>query len=112
RRQRSHAARRALTKLRGLEGNEDSSGRAAAVVASYLRERYALPAADPTPTEVARHLEKTGLHSRVIRQAISFFGGSYALRYAPPPPSDPLASAAHQLVLQLEAETCPVDASC
>src|SRR5262249_7088773 len=44
RRQRSHAARRALTKLRGLEGNEDSSGRAAAVVASYLRERYALPA--------------------------------------------------------------------
>jgi hypothetical protein len=108
---RSHAAQRALAALQSAETSEDASGRAAAVLTSYLQERYDLTAEEPTPKEVGSHLERVGWDSAIAEQAAAFFRACDAARYGHIPDLDSPMVAARQLVLSLEAERCPAHAS-
>jgi hypothetical protein len=108
---RSRAARLALEALRGARRlpAEQQAVRAAATVAGYLRERLDLTVAEPTPAEVAGYLKGRGLSAGLTEQAAHFFELCDAARFLPAPEvaGTDLAEAASQVVLAVEAETCP-----
>jgi hypothetical protein len=101
---RSQAAERALKALR--TSGADGTGRAAAAVSGYLRERLDLRSAEPTPAEVGQHLERSGISPPLAEKAIAFFHTCDAARFAPPSAAaqDDLATAATKLILALEVE--------
>jgi hypothetical protein len=111
RQRRSRAARLALQQLRAARGlpPDQRAARAASAVASYLRERLELAAAEPTPLETARHLQRKGCSAEVTEQAAGFFRACDEARFLPAPPPDgpDPAAAGTQLILAVEAETCP-----
>ncbi len=106
---RSRAAERALKALRQPPA-EEPARHATGIVAAYLRERLDLPPADPTPAEVAAHLEHTRISPELVRRIVGFFETCEKACYAPigPPGSrsdgwEP-SEAARDLILALEAE--------
>jgi hypothetical protein len=105
---RSRAADHALMALRtaGKSGAGDGTGRTAGVLSHYLRERLDLPAAEPTPVEVAHHLERSGVSAALAEKIVAFFHTCDISRFAPVAAagSDDLPAAATQLILALEAE--------
>jgi hypothetical protein len=111
RQRRSRAARLALQQLRAAGGLPlgQRAARAASAVASYLRERLELSAAEPTPTETARHLKQKGCSAQLTEQAAGFFRACDEARFLPAPPRDgpDPAAAGTQLILAVEEETCP-----
>jgi hypothetical protein len=98
---RSRAAEHSLGVLRS--GGPDG---AAGVLSHYLRERLDLPAAEPTPAEVAGHLERSGVSAPLAGQVVAFFRTCDAVRFAPiaSQSHDDLSAAATKLILALEAE--------
>jgi hypothetical protein len=111
---RSHAAWRALAALRTPARNEDVVLRTMRIMASYLAERFDLAAEEPTPAEAGRCLDAAGCSVESATRAVAFFQICDAARFAQqaaPEPVD-LAAAAEKLILDLEAESCRVPASC
>jgi hypothetical protein len=108
---RSRAARHALQALRGARRlpPEECAARAAAVVAGYLHERLDLVAAEPTPREVADLFAQRGGPPALTREAAQFFQACDSARFLPAPPAEgpDLPASAAQLILALEAQTCP-----
>ncbi len=76
------------------------------VVDEYLRRRFDFPAAEPTPTEAARHLFKRGLPRPLTQRLADFFQACAAVRFAPGQQPEPLVDEAVQLILALEAKSC------
>jgi hypothetical protein len=112
---RSRAARRALDRLHGgrrLAGTEQID-HVARVLADYLRERFAFPAAEPTPVEIAAHLARHNLTAALVDRASGFVRTCDRLRFAPGPEVSEanLAHQASQLIVALEEETWPVPSS-
>ncbi|MFL5244193.1 MAG: hypothetical protein ACJ8FY_18980 [Gemmataceae bacterium] len=114
RRRRSRAAQRAL-KLLGRTDKRPAGNQAefvTEVITNYLRERLDLPSTEPTPAEVADHLQSLGLAPVFIERTVQFFKEADAARFLPSPPSNlPLKESAIALVLSLEAEPCSPSAS-
>jgi hypothetical protein len=105
---RSQAARQALQALRATRpAQENPAEWTASIVADYLRQRLDLPAAEPTPIEIAVHLEHVGCAPALIQRAADFFHACDAARFGPAltTRSEALSSSAKELVLALESET-------
>lgn len=100
---RSRAARKALRRMKAVG--------AIVAAADYLRERFDLPAAEPTPTDVAAALERAGCSQALIVEATGFFKDCDAARFMPggAVTADLPARAAH-LILAVE-EQRPWDAA-
>jgi hypothetical protein len=113
--QRSRAARLALQQLERLERLpvEQGAARAAAAVAGYLQHRLDFVTAEPTPRETAALLQKRGCPAGLVQQAAHFIAACDRVRFFPAPAANAagLPQSARQLVLDLEAETCPAGSS-
>jgi hypothetical protein len=104
---RSRAATEALREL-------DRAGAApvqqvATIVANYLRYRFDVPAAEPTPAEVAEQLRRHAGTAKLADQAADFIRACDAARFAPagvPAPSSDLVASARQLIVTLEEGPC------
>jgi hypothetical protein len=85
RQRRSRAARLALRELRAVARlpAKEQTERAAGIVSEYLRQRFDLPAAEPTPVEVAAHLRRVALPEELADRAGRFFEVCAAARFAP-----------------------------
>jgi hypothetical protein len=104
---RSRAARLAIQSLHRL-GAGEASARAeqvGAAVGNYLRQRFDLPAAEPTPDEVQAHLQQAGVTAAQAERTAEFFRSCDAVRFGPPFSADglELVAEAEQLILALEA---------
>jgi hypothetical protein len=105
----NRAAREALAALETL-GAPPTGERTAATLTDYLRRRLDLRAAEPTPAEVARHLERSGLSGSLVRRAADLFHACDAARFAPAHAAPAaLSTSAADLVHALEAELCAPD---
>ena len=112
---RSRAAQRALHAL-GRVGHsmpDEQAERVTAVVAEYLRQRFELPAAEPTPAEVAEHLARVGVPHEAVRRLEGFLRAGDAVRFAAAPAGEAAewVRDAGDLILTLEAVPCPSPAS-
>jgi hypothetical protein len=75
-------------------------------MANYLRQRLSLSAAEPTPAEVAYHLERVGASPALASELVRFFADCHAARFASglmEKREDPAATAT-RLLLALEEE--------
>jgi len=105
-------SRAALLAYRALEGLGAVNGRervdrVTTIAVNYLRQRLDLSSVEPTPAEVADHLQRAGASAAAIRQAGDFFRNCDLARFAPPAEMSAqynLAEAAQHLVTVLEAE--------
>jgi len=99
----SRAAVEALTALRSLKS--PAAGPAAAIVAHYLRDRFGLGPAEPTPAEVGECLRRAGLPGAA---AVDFFRSCDEVRFAPAGVHAVARwqESAQQLIAALEAESC------
>lgn len=76
----------ALTALAALKPRDElvQVEQVAAITARYLRQRFDLPAAEPTPAEVAGHLRGAlPGGEKLAEQAADFFRACDAARFAP-----------------------------
>jgi hypothetical protein len=103
---RSRAAQLALRaiggarRLPGRQGDEV----VVAAVADYLRQRFDLPAAEPTPIEAAQALREQGATPDLIAQGEGFFRAGDEARFRPPGrPAAKLAERATRFILAVEA---------
>ncbi len=80
RRRHSKAARLALNYL---SKQKDDVPRTRAAAVDYLRQRLDLPALDPAPQEVARHLKRLGIAKPLIADWSKFLQACDQVRYAP-----------------------------
>lgn len=108
RRRRSRAARLALKRLaqaRRLAGRRQAEAIGAAVV-GYLRDRFDLQLAEPTPDEAERHLAAAGCSGERTRLAVDLLDASARARFQPgdEPPSG-LAQRAWAFILAMEETT-------
>jgi hypothetical protein len=102
---RSRAARVALRQLHtaGKVPLLRQPERAVTIVTDYLRQRFELPAAEATPSEVATHFQRLGLPAALVEQATQFFQECDAARFRPTPSADWQAvAAAERLILAME----------
>lgn len=97
RQRRSRAGRHALESLRQADALT-----APAIVTDYLRQRFDLPGAAPTPAEVAAHLQRFGVGEPLAVKSAEFFRASDEARYAPRPNGDRLPELAVSLIKALE----------
>jgi hypothetical protein len=115
RRRRSRAARQALPLLQAARRlkAEEYAHRIPAIVAAYLQQRLDLTSAEPTPREVAALLAQRGCSPALTQQAVRFFEACDSARFTPLYGAElsDLPDSALQLILAVEAETCPVDFS-
>jgi hypothetical protein len=115
RKRRSRAAQHALRAIQ-RSGKLDAVGQAhqaEVALTGYMRQRLDLPAAEPVPAEVARHLEQAGASRALADEVARFFAACDAVRFAPGLMEKPVnwtAKATH-LVLALEEEPWPVQFS-
>lgn len=81
-RQRSRAARQTLRQLTrraaDLHGQQIT-----ALMTAYLRRRFDLPAAEPTPAETVQHLRRVGLSAVQAEKAAAFLQRCHEQRFAP-----------------------------
>lgn len=103
----SRAATEALQAL-GALGSVGGAARVehvSTIAAHYLRQRFDLPPVEPTPAEVAEHLQRAGATAVLADKAAAFFRACDALRFAPAlRADDDLGAAAQHLIATLEAE--------
>lgn len=104
RRRRSRAARQALGALETAGRDDRAPEKAAAITALYLRQRVDLSAAEPTPAEVAGHLEGAGFPAVLGARVAEFFRECDAARFGPGPlrGGTDFPAAAAELILALE----------
>jgi hypothetical protein len=99
RERRSQAAHRAL---RALHHHPQPGGEETfALVTSYLRQRLDLPCAEPTPREVAQHLNRLSVSKQLRTRVADFFRACDAARFAGTA-SNGLAEEAGQIIHALE----------
>lgn len=109
---RSRAAVQALQRLKTIQA-DDSVARvrqAVNTVEGYLRDRFGLVGAAPTPAEIESHLIGIGLPSDQAAKVSAFFRAGDAVCFAPPAAVEDLSGAAERLILTLEADPCPPSA--
>ena len=115
RRRRSRAAEIALRSLEqaGKADPDRTVPQFVTIMAEYLRGRWELPAAEPTPAEVVEHLRRIGCPAELAERAGAFFGACNTARFAPGggPGCDALRAMAAQLVLDLEGPPWPAPLS-
>ncbi len=105
-RQRRHA-RAVRQAIRELKRAADPGGAAtAAVVTRYLRQRFDLTVAEPTPAEVAACLQQAGASAALVRRATGLLGACDGARFAPTGARPALAPDAIQFIQSLEADLC------
>jgi hypothetical protein len=105
---RSRAAQHALKALqrsRRLDARSQAQ-QVETILAGYLRQRHDLLTAEPTPTEVARHLGQGGFSAALAQDVACFFSHCDAARFAPGvmDKQDQWTEKATRLVLALEEE--------
>jgi hypothetical protein len=103
----SRAGMEAFRALKSLNGDgSERVWRVASITATYLRHRFDLPGVEPTPPEVARHLQNAGAQPDLAEQAADFFRACDAVRFAPSAAHHGVAveTDAHRLITRLEAE--------
>lgn len=107
RQRRSRAARAALHGLRRVDRTRLAE-QSAATLAEYLRQRFDLPAAEPTPAEVSGHLDRVGVPADVRAAATDFFRACDAARFAAgvSERAEDWAMQAEAIILKLEAAPC------
>jgi hypothetical protein len=107
RRQRSQAAKRSLKLLRASRRLPRSTraGHVAEALTAYLRERFQLSAAEPTPAEAAATLRRAGCTPTLADAAARFFAACDAARYGPAVDGEALGGDAVRLILDVEAQT-------
>jgi hypothetical protein len=107
RRRQSRAASEAFRALGSLGTTGDSARveHVSAIATQYLRQRFDLPPAEPTPAEIMHHLQRAGASAVLADKAGEFFRACDAVRFAPAARADgDLAAAAQHLIVTLEAE--------
>lgn len=111
-RQRSRAAVQALAALDRLPKPADPAA-VEGIVTRYLRDRFSLSLAEPTPEEVVAHLCGTGVPVECASTAAPFLQACARQRFAPQAePGLHLPSLARRLILDLEDRPCPASPSC
>src|SRR5262249_4902653 len=92
---------------------KDAAVKAERILAEYLRHRFDLTAAEPTPAEVADRLRCGGASAATAEKTAAFFRGCDAVRFTPngTPSAADWPDTAAQLILALEAEPCSSSAS-
>jgi hypothetical protein len=107
---RSRAARHALAALRSATAlaPRPRAERVAEVVADYLRQRFDLPAGEPTPPEAAARLAQHGCHAELTERAERFFRACDEARFLPQAAPTNLVEAAEELILAVEATWSPL----
>jgi hypothetical protein len=110
RRRKSAAARLAL---QALQDGEASPGQLASTVTEFLRKRFDLPGAEPTPAEVDRVLFRWGVTRKLREQTVAFLQSCDAGRFGAAAVTDSrrLCDEAAALINALEAEPCVQRAS-
>ncbi len=112
---RSRAAQQALKALAGLirMPRDQQAPRAEVILAEYLRKRLDLTTQEPTPAEVAVHLQRAGASPALGQLLAQFFAVCAAARFAPglATAQDDWPATATSLLLALEAESWPSQAS-
>jgi hypothetical protein len=115
RQRRSRAAQKALHALQAVPADAPVSRatRSVLIVTDYLRHRLDLRPAEPTPAEVAHHLQATGFSADLAGKTAEFFRACDTTRFTPGHAVDgaDLPATASSLILSLEAESCPSPAS-
>ncbi len=76
---RSRAARQALDSLHNVDGD---ATRVVVVMLDYLRRRLDLPGAEPTPSEVARHLRRIGVSRELQKRFATLFAACDERRFS------------------------------
>ena len=92
------------------EGREIRTSRAervAAALGGYLRDRFDLPSAEPTPAEVSAWLARLGLPAGQVERAARLLAQCAALRFRPEEAAGDVASAARAWVISVEEASCP-----
>jgi hypothetical protein len=106
----SGAANQALRALHALDRRQpkDAAVKGAHILAEYLRQRFDLAAAEPTPAEIADRLRRGGASAATAEKTAAFFRSCDAARFAPNGilGAADWPDAAAQLILALEAEPC------
>ncbi len=110
RQRRSRAARHALKALRTVTQlpPEKQGRQVEQVLTTYLQERMDLTIVEPTPNEVANHLQRNGISEGVRNQIVELYRSCDAFTYGEgtysAPPS--LSKGAGEVILALENEPC------
>ena len=111
RQRRSRAAQEALDRLSSVRTGEvpAQAARVAAILTQYLHHRLDLPAAEPTPAEVAESLQRSGFQPPVAVRVADLFRTCDTARFAAVFPTDAaeLPQTAARLILEMEAEPWP-----
>jgi hypothetical protein len=104
RQRRSRAAHRALEALSRAQRKLPVAPGVAAAVAGYLRERFDLPAEEPTPAEAEACFKRVGVPAELAERAAAVLRDCDAARFGPAGAADgpDLAKGAEQLVLDVE----------
>jgi hypothetical protein len=108
---RSRAARQGLKALRSLRTSDDRERtlEVGAILVEYLRKRLDLVVGEPTPAEVAAHLQRMGSSPTLAQEVARFFASCDATRFAPgfPDGQENWTETAARLLLALEDEPWP-----
>lgn len=99
RQRRSRAGRHALEALRHADAQT-----APAIVTDYLRQRFDLPGAAPTPVEVAAYLRRAGCAAELAEKTAELFRTCDAARYSPIRNGGHLSEMAASMIEALEAD--------
>jgi hypothetical protein len=107
RQRRSRAARESLKRLRKARRLPlpQRADEVAATLTCYLRERFELSAAEPTPAEAASALAGVGCPADLAEAASRFVASTDAARFAPQVNGVALVDEAVQLIAALEEQT-------
>jgi hypothetical protein len=105
RRKRSQAAQQAVKRFRGFQTDHQVREHAAVVV-DYLRQRFGLSIAEPTPAEIHASVRRASISPRVAGQLADLFHRFDALRFAPQGQfeASQLEADAQNVIMALEAE--------
>ncbi len=110
RQRRSRAAQQAVETLtrKGTNQSRMEALEVGEILASYLRQRIDFSPLEPTPGEVARHLEGKGFSVDLSARVADFFHACDAARFAPKSSSGPdnFRETAVRIISSLESEPC------
>ncbi len=110
-RRRSRAGQKALLALRPLSDHPppEQARQAAAVLTEYVRQRFDLSPAEPTPAEVADRLERIGAPAELASAAARLLRACDAARFSPDGGNGAIdfGAEAARLIGELEAASCP-----
>jgi hypothetical protein len=100
----SQKALRALPSADRIKGREHAV-RVGSILLDFLRERFDVAGAEPTPAEVAQHLQQAATAPALVQEVVAFLEACDAARFAPgfTTCENAWVDRGRQLVLALEA---------